>query len=382
MQSPIQAIKAHHEKRKTLKKGEKLPTWALVFYGVGAFALVMFLLCIANPHFADWFNGSFSQALRFLTAKLTGWIPFSLSELLIYLIVPVLIWALVIGMRKYSNTWKQTGIYAATLFSVVALIFSLFALTLGGGYHTSSLYDRLEIRQQTVDSENLLATTQTVRDKLNTLAQSTLIQYDTSDFSILPMTWNELQEEILTSYKTVSGEYKAVRTFRSNVKPVLLSEVMSLAHITGVYSFYTGEANLNARFTDYTVPFTMAHEMAHQRGFAREDEANFIAFLVCIHSANPYVRYSGYLTLYDYLLGALYEDDQEAYNEEIQQMDRKVLSEMIAQNKFFARYENSTTSKIAGAISDSVLKLQGTEGIKSYGLVVNLAIAYYQNGNP
>ena len=50
--------------------------------------------------------------------------------------------------------------------------------------------------------------------------------------------------------------------------------------------------------------------MAHQRGIAREDEANFIAFLVCMASDDPYIRYSGYLEVYEYVASSLYSDDR------------------------------------------------------------------------
>src|SRR5207248_11260701 len=78
-------------------------------------------------------------------------------------------------------------------------------------------------------------------------------------------------------------------------KPVYFSGLMSRLGISGVYSPFTGEPNYNALQPDFDLPFAVAHEMAHQRGFAREDEANFIAFLVCTKASNAYVRYSGYL---------------------------------------------------------------------------------------
>jgi hypothetical protein len=44
---------------------------------------------------------------------------------------------------------------------------------------------------------------------------------------------------------------------------------------------------------------------------------------------------------------------------------------------FFDKYRESTVSEVSGAINNSYLQLQGTEGTRSYGLVVDLAVAYY-----
>ena len=120
--------------------------------------------------------------------------------------------------------------------------------------------------------------------------------------------------------------------------------------ILGIYSYFTGESNINVHYPDYGIPFTVAHELAHQRGISRENEANFIAFLVCIRSDSEFVRYSGYINMFEYLASALGSTDRE--------MLRAVYSD------FF---------------NDNYLKAQGTEGIISYGLVVTLAVAYYRN---
>ena len=144
-----------------------------------------------------------------------------------------------------------------------------------------------------------------------------------------------------------------------------------------MYTYYTGETNINTNFPDYTIPFTSAHEMAHQRGFAREKEANFVAFLVCEASNDPYIRYSGKLSMLEYILNALYSEESDLYYEIFYLLDIKVRCELVAYSDFFDTYRDSTASEISSAVNDTYLKSQGqTEGEKSYGLVVDLAVAY------
>jgi hypothetical protein len=80
----------------------------------------------------------------------------------------------------------------------------------------------------------------------------------------------------------------------SSPKPAYYSGLLTRLGISGFYFPLTGEPHYNADAPDFQMPFSAAHEMAHQRGVARESEANFVAYLVCINSRDPFVRYSGY----------------------------------------------------------------------------------------
>ena len=65
----------------------------------------------------------------------------------------------------------------------------------------------------------------------------------------------------------------------AQARPVL--PLMSYLGIGGIFIPFTCEANVNATLPDWEIPFTSAHELAHQRGFAREDEANYVGYLAC-----------------------------------------------------------------------------------------------------
>jgi hypothetical protein len=158
---------------------------------------------------------------------------------------------------------------------------------------------------------------------------------------------------------------------------VILSEAMAYTHITGVYSFFTGEMNVCTAYPDFSTVFTAAHEMAHARGIAREDEANFIAFLACEGSEDPYIRYGGYMSLLQYVSNALYDTDPALYKQAFAQYSDTVRAELLAYNEVLRGYSGSFASQIAGAWNDAYLQGMGTEGSISYDLVVRLAIGYF-----
>ena len=145
----------------------------------------------------------------------------------------------------------------------------------------------------------------------------------------------------------------------------------------GMYTYYTGEANINTEFPDYSTPFTVAHEMAHQRGIAREDEANFMAYLICTASEDPFIRYSGYLNMYEYTQNALYSADKKAYAKVSGTLCMEAKYDMESYRVFFMQYKDSKAAGVADTLNDAFLKGNGQEeGTRSYGLVVDLAVAY------
>ena len=215
-----------------------------------------------------------------------------------------------------------------------------------------------------------------VVNELNALAHK--IEYGKDDFSIMPYSFSEMNEKLNAAYKSGSEKYEFIQSLSSNVKQIMLSEPMTYTNISGVYTFFTGEANVNVNYPEYNHPFTTAHEMAHQRGIAREDEANFVAFLICLESGDDYIKYSAYLNMFEYLSSALSSADREANIEIWKLLDARIVKELFAYSDFFDKYRDNVAADVSGAVNDGYLVSQGQiSGTRSYGLVVDLAVAYY-----
>ena len=230
--------------------------------------------------------------------------------------------------------------------------------------------------KRAVSAEELHSTAMILSSKIAQNTEGLVITAEGS--SVMPYSYEELNDKLMAAYVKACDKYDFIQSLNSNFKRIMLSEPMTYTHISGVYTFFTGEANVNVNFPDYTIPFTAAHEFAHQRGIAREDEANFVAFLVCSESDDSYIRYSAYLNLYEYVAGALYSADQQAYAEAYYSLPREARLETAAYSKFFEKYRDSVASDVSEVVNDTFLTVNGTEGVKSYGMVVDLAVAYYK----
>ena len=357
-------------------KHERLPIWCLVCYGIGALALLIYLTARLWPGFADFFNQNVSELFRRVLAALTNPIPFSLGEACL-LLLPVVFGLAVWYAAKYRcDTWRSTWSFVGILLAVLSLALSMFVFTFATGYHGSSLDKKLELDREEVSADELYQTALLLAEKVN--EEKEHVQFDGENFSIMPYSLPDMNDKLLDAYDTFCAKHDFIDHYNSRLKPVMLSELMNYTHITGVYSYFTGEANIDIAFPDYTIPYTAAHELAHQRGIAKEDEANMVAFLVCMESDDAYIRYCAYLNMYEYVANALYRADPDLYAKARDTLDMQVRREMIAYNDFFSKYQNSKASSVSGAVNDTFLKFQGTEGTASYGMVVDLTVAYYK----
>ena len=360
-------------------KYTRLPRLAIGVYLFLVLSLILYGIALLSPAFSDFFNRYISSAVRATTATLTGWIPFSLAETLL-LFLPVLVVALVVyAVHFRCDSWRTVFVYVGEICAIVAFLLSLFIWSFGIAYQGSGLEQKLELDRKDVTVEELESTALILQEHLNELVDE--IAFRDSDFSVMPYSLSELNDKLLVAYRQVDDHLPFLQTLDSRLKPVINSELMSHAHITGIYTYFTGEANLNMVFPDYTLPFTAAHELAHQRGIAREDEANFIAFLVCIASDDPYIQYSGYLNMFEYVGSALNGADSAKYQAIFGDLDRRIYYEEVSYSEFYAKYRHSKVSTVSNAVNDTYLKLQGTPGAQSYGMVVDLAVAYYKK-NP
>lgn len=383
IQQTDKTIKEKTEKEvKEIPVKKRIPLFSKILLGIAAFCGILYILFLNIPAFSDFFNKYFSPIIRTVLSYLTTWIPFSLAEMLLILIPVIVVVIVGIGIKKYSDSWRNVGVFCVIMLSIASYIFSTYTLGFVPAYHGSTLDKKMELDKQKVSATELYDTALILSQELS--KESEHIIFNGEGASVMPYGYNELNDKLMAAYEKACEKYDFISPLHSNIKEVMLSEPMTYTHISGVYTFFTGEANLNVNFPDYILPYTAAHEFAHQRGIAREDEANFVAFIVCMESDDHYIRYSAYLNLYEYVANALYSADKSQgkneYTTVYQSLPYGVKTDMTAYSKFFKKYQKTVVSEVSGAVNDTFLNINGVEeGSKSYGMVVDLAVAYYKS---
>ena len=354
-----------------------IPPWAKISICIGAFSLVLYSLFVISPAFADFFNRYPAAFLRAVLAFISGIFPFSIAELIIILSPLILIFAMVKSVITAKGRLRETFRAFVSMLAVLSIFFSSFTVLFASGYRGTTLDKKLGLERAAVSASDLDYTARALLSELKELTPK--VSFSPSGSSVMPHSIFEMNDKLQDAYEKAAKKYSFLPNFRSKVKPIILSEPMTHTHISGIYTFFTGESNINTNFPDYTLPFTAAHELAHQRGIAREDEANFVAFLVCAESDDIYVRYCGYMNLFEYVLSALYEADSKAYSKLVNEMGSLLIGEIVAYNNFFDKYRDNVVANVSGTINNGYLQSQGqAAGAQSYGMVVDLAVAYYK----
>lgn len=250
---------------------------------------------------------------------------------------------------------------------------ALFLLAWGLNYQRRPLADSLQLELRQPRRDELEAISRTVvtginRNYLDSQAGREAGRADTPPLS-RPQLYEVLEESYRRQAQFRGGDF-------GPPKPVYFSSLMSRFSVSGIYIPFTGEANFNAEQPASDLPFTLAHEMAHQRGYAREDEADFIAFLVCINSSHPYVRYSGYLHATN-VLGVLARVAPRRYGELVGALEPGARADIGASEAFWSRNEGRL-SQATYKVTDAYLKLNRVEaGLRSYNDAVALIVRYY-----
>lgn len=328
----------------------------------------------------EFYSSFFYKIIAHILSLITGFLPFSLAELIIVSFAVSLFWYIlktILDLYKCKN--KKLKILKNAILNILAtlgLIYFSFQILWGFNYQRLTLDKifQLNVRKSSTNElaqlcERLVNSSNTLREKINEN------QYGVME---LPYSKNYMLKTAHLGYDKASLQYPKLKGNYGNPKGILLSSPMCYTGITGFYFPFTNEANINMAEPDSFLPFTTAHEMAHQRGFAKEDEANFVSYIVCINHPDINFQYSGTLSALSYSFNALQKSDPKKYSELILTCNEGVLSDFRYNHEFWTQY-SGPVEKINDKINDTYLKSQNQQsGTKSYGAMVDLLLAEYR----
>lgn len=161
----------------------------------------------------------------------------------------------------------------------------------------------------------------------------------------------------------------------ASIKPSLFKKVMNFTGILGYYNPFTAEAQYNAELPSTFIPFTTAHESAHQLGFAREQEVNFVGYLMGVHSHHPDLRYSTeYFTLKS-LLKFIVDEDPEFVKSVINNYSPAMKRDRAYEKQFIIRHQG-WLDDFFGFTNNLFLKSNQQEGSVTYSYFIDLLLNY------
>ena len=351
-----------------------IPPFFLIALALFSVSILLIRIAIVNEAFADFINATILHGYRRILAAISDLFPFSVLELSVALLPAWLTLLVIFAVKAYK---RSRGVrYILTVAGILLVLYSGYLWGLSMPYHVTPIDDRMGLDTEDVTSDDIYELILEIRDRVNDYAA--LVGDGDGAETRLPYSFSELCDKLNLAYEAFDSSSPEILTnYRTRPKRVIFGSVMSDLHIVGVYSFFTGEANVSTDYPDYNTPFTTAHEMAHQRGVLRENEANFVAYLVCLSSDDSYIRYSAYLNMLEHLASALKKTDYERYLEIYTTLSDAVIADMKASAQVYLEHKDSFIGKLMESFNDNYIKQNGSEGTVSYGLVVRLAVAYH-----
>lgn len=347
---------------------------------------------VAEKVFATGIYKVLSQCM----GAFTGWLPFSLMELviiagplfLLFYIIRQIVRAVRLAPEPYEKPGKKRFFILMTmvenLLCLAAVIFFAYVLLCGVNYHRYPVAYHFNLSVEESSMEELAGLFMELADTASTLREQ-LTTEDENGVYELPFPKRELGQEAKKAYEALAEEYPVFGGRYPAPKPVFFSRLMSYTEITGVFTPWTMEANVNVDISPYSIGSTMCHELAHLRGFMREDEANYISYRACMASDSLDLQYSGTMLALIHTGNALYRQNADTYFDLYREhISEAVSRDLTANNEYWEQFEkpvigDTTAGEIMEKVNDTYLKANDqTDGTRSYGRVVDLLLAEYR----
>lgn len=362
-------------------------------------ALLLDLLALAANQlaarsfaFANAYSHYVYRVLSLGIGSVTGLLPFSVVELLLYATILFVLFDFVKQLRRAScaGIARPLRHFLGHLFLILSTLLVLYVFLCGINYHRTSFSQEaglsvtLDEHGTVYDEADLIA----LCDYLVTEINATEAQLDvpfigqTTETPKASAAWlwhagrtgQRAMEKLGQRYSRLSGHYPFP-------KPILNTWLLSVQQTTGVYSPFTVEANYNRDIAYYDIPFTICHELSHLRGYMQEEEANFIGVLATIGADDLYFNYSGYVSAWVYAGNALARIDSTAFTTLYGRINARTRQDMLYNNAYWKQFEGKP-AEAHEQLNDAYLKMQGqATGVRSYGHVTDLMLEYFaKNG--
>lgn len=317
-----------------------------------------------------------SKVLRYIF----GWLPFSFGDLMYSVLVILILRAIFIFIKQRGREWKA---FLMRMLVTASIVYFAFHLLWGLNYYRLPLHESLNIENK-YTTEDLLILTEKLIEKSNRLHEQLAID-DYAPVKVLTRDGSgayqafskaELFKTTLNGYENLASQFPKLDYTPKSIKSSLLSYPLSIMGYSGYLNPITNEAQVNALVPEHRWPVISCHEQAHQLGYAKENEANFIAVLATLNNDDPYFKYSGSIFALRYCLNDVYGRDKEMGLALKDKLHCGII-ENYAQSKLFWNEMENPLEPLFKYFYTGYLKANNQpEGLKTYSYMVALLVNY------
>jgi len=347
--------------------------WQLIWLAVIALVIKIF------SFFPDFVERYYSFGIYPYIARtqrvIFGWIPFSIGDVFYFFAGAFLLYKCFVFARSAfrRQLGKQLLIQSGERLVVFCLwVYVVFNLLWGLNYNRPAMASYLDMKSANYSISELKGVMKLLVERLNELESVSLIHRKD-----LRRKKNLFSESVM-AYRSSESAYAFMIYRTPSLKPSIYSYIGNYLGFSGYYNPFSGEAQVNTTVPSFVQPFVSCHEIGHQLGFAKENEANFAGFLSARQAVNPAFRYSVYFDMYSYSISELYYRDSSSAKEIHQQLKPQVRKDYATIQTFFSRYQNPLEPVIRGLYGHYLKANAQPGGLRSYNQVVAMLVAYHK----
>jgi len=301
-----------------------------------------------------------------------GWIPFSFGDLVYaFAIIYIVRWI----FKNFKRIKTDTKNWFIDVFSAISIVYFAFHLFWGLNYYRLPLYKSLGLKSE-YTTEQLIEVTKKLIEKSNTI-HSNIIKNDSLPIDI-PYSKRDILNMVLLGYNNLEKEFPHLEYSSKSIKKSLFSLPLTYMGFSGYLNPLTNESQVDALIPTYIFPTTTTHEVAHQLGYAAENEANFIGCLAAINHDDIYFKYSGYTFALRFCLNEIYRRDEALFDSITKTVNKGILKNYEDMRTFWDNYENPAEPLFKKSYSTFLKANKQSKGMESYSYVVALFVNYFE----
>ena len=349
-----------------------MKNWAWVLLIVGA----LFIRILATQK--DWVEKYYTHGtypvISLIQRYLFGWLPLSVGDwiygaLSVIILLKTAWFFRDLVLKKINRSYLVSGMQQLIFFFLFVYVF--FNLGWGLNYNRQGIAKKLSLQTDSFSVNQL--------DTLAHVLQQRANYYRSQEQQGIRKQLKRkknLFHQAQLSFDSAATQFSFLTMQAPSIKPSLYSYMGNYLGFQGYYNPFTGEGQVNTTIPIFVQPFVTTHEMAHQIGFAKESEANFVGYLVCRKSPNLFFRYSAYLDMYLYAHGLLYQLDSFRAIQIASGISPLVAKDIRALKQFYQRYKSPLEDWIMVGYDYFLQANQQPQGKRSYGQVTGWLLAW------
>jgi hypothetical protein len=327
--------------------------------------------------YSNGFYPAFSRMLRYIF----GWLPFSIGDILYGLVILWLVAPLIprrgdkekiIAKIKRNFSRQSLITWLFKTLRILLFVYIIFNLFWGINYNRVGIASQLQLKMEKYKPEDLKMINGLLVEKVNTAKQALVSQHFQYPSK------RQLFVKVQEAYKEAEKTYPFLKYQPASLKPSVWSWLGNYMGFTGYYNPFTGEAQVNTLVPKFLQPFTSCHEVAHQLGYAKEMEANFVGFLSATASKDTLLHYSVYLDLFMYSNRNLFATDSVAAKDYRDKLAPAVIDDLKEWRTFYKKHRNPIEPVFRWIYGKYLEGNQQPQGVLSYDEVTGFIIAYYK----